>query len=925
MPISPPPPRPIPRLPGSRSGPCLAGDRGLAVTFRLTLTLALAIAIAILGLPPTLRAQTPEQQTAFDAATRALRDGFAAKAADDFAAFRQRFPESPLTPEAGLREARARAELNDLDTAAQLLTDRIEALGSLKDQALHLLGDIHLRRGRFSESAQAFARLLRETPESALLLPASFGEALATFRAGGFAQAVALLSGPTNAFVRASTAAPNDDLAFRGHLLLADAQIRSGATTAAQQTLDSLTNRPLTPTQGWDREWLVTSLALTNAQLPRALGVGSQLVTLATTAASRELLARSHAVRGEIFRRQNLPAESFNALTNNLAEGVPVEWRRDALLALTELTLPPPQWEPAARLISALTNAPPADAVGSASRLAVAELRLQRIFAEADHASLPPAATNALAETQGLLRIVVSNAPTPVIAGRAWYGLGWTELVQRQARPAADAFARAAGVLPPSRLKALALFKLADCQVVATNYAAAVTNYLEVIRSAGTAEGVREGVLERALYQGALAALEAGQGPLANELAGRAVVEFPNGEFRDDARMVYGQTLARLDPPGRAREVLAQLAARLVLSPELPDIRLAVARSYVREGSWTNALQLLDEWTQSYPTHPRLVRAEFERSWAAFKTGNEPRAYQLFTNFLSRFRDDPATPQAQFWVGDHLYRNGDYFGAEGSYQLVFQRTNNLLPRLSHEARLMAGRAAFARQGYRDAKGYFRWIITNGPPVITNSLISTTLVARAYFALGDCFVAEPEGDTPLGDAMNAFVAVIDRFPDTREALLARGKLATCHLSRAELDPNQAPAAYTNAARLYLDVLQAASADLTTRSQAEVELGLLREKQASRATGAERDQAFKEALSHFLNVFHGQNLRATSAEAASPFWMHRAGLEAARLAEALGLREQAANVYERLAETFPASANGFRQRIAQLRGRDSGAAP
>lgn len=873
----------------------------------------------------TSRAQTPEQQTAFDAAARSLRDGFAAKAAADFAAFRQQFPDSPLTPEAGLREARARAELNELEAAARLLSERVDTLGNLKDQGLHLLGDVQLRRGKFAEAAEAFGRLIRETPNSSLLLPASFGEAMARFQAGEFAQVTTLLATPTQAFAKAAAAAPNDDLAYRGQLLLADAQIRSGAAAAAQATLDALTNRPLTPVQAWDRTWLVASLALTNRQNPQALTLASNLVSLATTAASRELLARSHAMRGEVFQREGQTAEAFTALTNNLVDGVPAEWRRDALLGIADLPLSPAQLEPALRLLSALTNTPPADLVGAASRLAVAEVRLQQGFGEIDTAPRPAGITNLLHEAEALLRGVSSNAPNPRLIGRAWYGLGWTDLVQGQLRDAAENFSRAVAALPPSRLKALALFKLADCQVRLTNYSAAVTNYLEVVRSLGDATGPGHGVLERALYQGALAAIESGQGPLANELAGRAVVEFPNGEFRDEARMVYGQTLARLDPPGRAREVLAQLATRLVQSPELPDIRLAVARSYVREGSWTNALQLLDEWSQAYPTHPRAVRAEFERSWAAFKTGNEARAYQLFTNFLGRFRDDPAAPQAEFWVGDHLYRSGDFFGAESNYQLVFQRTNHLVPRLSHEARLMAGRAAFARQGYRDAKGYFRWIITNGPPVITNSLISTTLVARAYFALGDCFVAEPEGDTPLADAMSAFAAVIDRFPDTREALLARGKLATCHLTRAEVDPSQAAAAYTNAARLYLEVIQSPTVGIAARSQAEVELGIVREKQAARATPAEREPRLKEALGHFLNVFHGKNLRASPAETATPFWMNRAGLEAARLAEAMGLRDQAANIFERLSETFPASAASWRQRIAQLRSKDPAAAP
>ncbi|MBL9128639.1 MAG: hypothetical protein JNL97_13375, partial [Verrucomicrobiales bacterium] len=274
-----------------------------------------------------------------------------------------------------------------------------------------------------------------------------------------------------------------------------------------------------------------------------------------------------------------------------------------------------------------------------------------------------------------------------------------------------------------------------------------------------------------------------------------------------------------------------------------------------------------------------------------------------------------SAPQAQMWVADHLYRTGHFAAAEGNYQLVFQRTNWPVSRLTFEARLMAGRAAFARQGYKDAKPYFRWLIANGPPGVTNSAVPAELVARAYFALGDAFLFDPESDDKLTDAMNAFVYVIEKFPEFRESILARGKLAGCHVQRAELDPSQAPAAYAEAARLYLEILAAPGSDVAVRSQAEVGLALVREKQALRATGAELEQLRKEALDRLLTVFHGGNLRP--GESASAFWLNRAGLEAARLSETLGLRGQSAAVYETLATNFPASAPAFRQRAARLR--------
>ena len=63
------------------------------------------------------QAQTAAERLAFDAAVRSLQAGFAEKAANDLAEFIRQNPESPLAAEAILLEARARADLGQLDGA----------------------------------------------------------------------------------------------------------------------------------------------------------------------------------------------------------------------------------------------------------------------------------------------------------------------------------------------------------------------------------------------------------------------------------------------------------------------------------------------------------------------------------------------------------------------------------------------------------------------------------------------------------------------------------------------------------------------------------------------------------------------------------------------------------------------------------------
>lgn len=860
--------------------------------------------------PPT---EVPAERLAFDAALRTLEGGFTEQAAQDFAAFAQAHPNSPLLPQAVLLETRARSQIGQLDPAAQILTERLPQLGSVRDQALQLLGEIHLRRQRFPEAAAAFRQLIDEFPQSSLVLTASFHEALAHFRDSQFPLTIELLSIPTQAFPQSAATQPNDELSVRGPLLLAEAQLRSGLTDAAKTTLSTLADRPLTPVRAWDRQWLITSLALTNRQPDVALSAATELLTLATNAASRDLLARSHLAHAETLRLANRLGDAFASLTNNASDSTPSIWRRESLLTLAQLPLAPAQLEPALALLQPLATGDAADADAQIARLVIAELHLQKAF----QGTTPPT-SETLAPLIAQLRTVLSQSPSPLVAGRAWLGIGWAETAAGRLPEAAEAFTQATPLLAGSPLEALAIFKLADTLHQAGRHADALTQYLRV-REFGTGPqpSLRGAPLERALYQGALAALEAGQPVVANELAGQAVVQFPNGEFRDDTRVLFGQTLARLDPPDRARDALQSLASRLTNSPALPGVQLAVARSYLREGNWSQALAQLDDWTRSHPNHTGIARAEFERAWATFKSGNAAGAYPLFTNYLGRFPDHLTAPQAQAWVGDHLLRTGQFAAAEAAYQLLFQRTNWPVTPLTFEARLLAGRAAFLRQGYRDAKTYFRWLIQNGPPAVTNSPIPSNLVARAYFAFGDCLVLEPEANPPLADAMTAFDRVIQLFPQSPEALLARGRLADCHLQRATLDTANAANDYQAAADLYLALIAVPDADISTRSQAEVQLGLVRERQAAAAPDPERPELLRQALAHRLRVLHGANLRPN--ESVAPFWVHRAGLEAARLAESLGQLDEAVQTYERLAQSFPAAATSLRQRAAQVRPR------
>jgi hypothetical protein len=86
-------------------------------------------------------------------------------------------------------------------------------------------------------------------------------------------------------------------------------------------------------------------------------------------------------------------------------------------------------------------------------------------------------------------------------------------------------------------------------------------------------------------------------------------------------------------------------------------------------------------------------------------------------------------------------------------------------------------------------------------------------------------------------------------------------------------------------------------------------------AALKTGPEAAALNQLALNRHLNVALAANLR--EGESADPFWVKQAGFEqAVRLAEAMGQREPAVRLLDRLAEQFPSLKPVLERRKARL---------
>jgi tetratricopeptide (TPR) repeat protein len=257
-------------------------------------------------------------------------------------------------------------------------------------------------------------------------------------------------------------------------------------------------------------------------------------------------------------------------------------------------------------------------------------------------------------------------------------------------------------------------------------------------------------------------------------------------------------------------------------------------------------------------------------------------------------------------VGDHFYRSGDFVNAERNYKYVFQ--NWPKSRLAYPAKMMAGRAAMGRFGYSDAIDYFTSLTsdTNCPP---------DLDAQALFAYGGSLMQEESPDTnnPLANfesAIQVFKAIGQTYPQSEQAALAWGEIGDCYLQLA--GQPQGAHFYDDATNAYAQVITSPLADAAARSQAQMGIGLVLEKRAAPAAGQDQTALLQQALQNYLDVLYGKNLR--DGESADSFWVKKAGLQAASVAEMLGEWPQAVNVYRRLEELLPPLHDLLEKKIA-----------
>ncbi len=876
----------------------------------------LLLATWLFAAPAMSRAQTAEtvaeEGAVFNAASRSFQDQNWATAEQWLGEFLKKFPASPRRAEAALLLGQARFKQRNYAGCIEVLSVELGRAGARSEDYHFWLAEAQFYKGDFRAAAAAYAKLLQGFPDSKRALEASVSEALAHARAGDWVRTMELLRPVDGRFQKLLKTNPAAEAASRGQLLLAEALLERGEAKASETALTTLARRKLDPELAWRRQHLQVRLHLAGARAAEALGDTFILFELATTARQTNLVAETFRLRGDILERLDRLSEAVQVHEKNLAPGMPEEHRRAALLKILDLTLRQGQTTEAIQRLEAFIKESPKDAAADVAEFTLGELRLKEYRTQLGaRAELPgppatTAETNALTSAQAHFDRVLREHTNSVYAGRTHLNRGWCLWYGGRTAESRVDFAAAVRLLPVSEEQAAARFKLGEAHFLHKDYTNALATFQAFVKDYEKEPEVKRRFFEQVHFKSLRSAIEVGNLPAATVAMSRIVAGHPDSLVADKGMLLVGQALSRLGKPVEARTLLADFLRRFPNSPLAAEVHLAVSRTHVQEKNWPAALAGYERWLKQFGGHSSRAQAEFDRAWAFSMSGQETNAFTAFTNIITRFPAAPQTPLAQVWVADNHFNRGDFVGAEKQYQILSQSTN-CPSELHFRARMMAGRAALARQGFTDARRYFAELFDdkNCPDEVK---------AEAVFALGDATIFEfsavsAKPKAKYEEAINAFTRLQQLFPTNPIAAQAWGRIGDCHLQLAPEDPSR----YEKALAAYQKVMQMEGrmADVAARSQAEVGVALVHEREAEKKLPAERESLNEKALTHYLQVFYGKNIRA--GEQQDAFWMKEAGLAAARLREGQMQWAEAVAVYRRLQETFPALRAALQKKI------------
>lgn len=318
----------------------------------------------------------------------------------------------------------------------------------------------------------------------------------------------------------------------------------------------------------------------------------------------------------------------------------------------------------------------------------------------------------------------------------ALYGAGYALLKQNEYGDALPYFNQSVAKCRASSNRNLkdkvlpdALLRSADCNFIVKDYAAALTNYSEII------SGKKAGS-DYALYQkGMILGL---QGKVEEKITAMQTIEtqYPTSIYMDDAVYETGIAQLSLAKYQSAIQSFKKIPEKFPGSAYVPKSYLKLGLTYYNQDDTKTALDYYKKVISLYKNSEEskeafiaikeidaklyttlapvtasekdsLIYLAAEKQYA---TGKCDKAVAAFTEYLSEFKEGYFRLPAHFYRAECHYSDKNYAAAAQDYQFVIDAGKNLY---SEKALAKAARIAFEIDNdYEDAFSYFQLLLEN---------------------------------------------------------------------------------------------------------------------------------------------------------------------------------------------------------------------
>lgn len=868
------------------------------------------------------------EENLFKAASKALEDGGALleNAEQDFAAFIDQFPQSPRVPAAVLGQAQSHFKRGKEKEARELLAGRIAAAGKLTDEYLYWIAECDFRLGKFDEAEKGFAQLLRDYPGSARALEASYGQGEVLLKRKKYPAVIKLLNDPDGVFRTQSSLRPKDEIGVLGLLTLGEALLAGGRRQEYEGALRSELNHRIdsVDTANIELHWRWRHLEYRNAmagdQVDKALGYAESLINLAGEMVDKEWLGESVFRKAEALIKLGRVDDAVNAYQDALNPKMPRHWQRQALDQIVVLRISQKKnAESIAFLGQIVTNFPTAPDL-DLLHLTIGEISLGE-FSDSRTAEVQvsPAllanTTNYLGLARSQFDLLITNFPSSARLDRAFLHRGECFEFAGQDALALRDFSQAAARAEAATnrvLQARAIFKMGDANFKLTNHLAAVTSYQRSLDEFGDLPEVKNGFGSRAIYQMATAAARLNDLHLAQTALKRMRGDYPATEFYGRAALLVGQALNDAGRHDLALTVfsncITDFEKKAVELPLRSELTLASSVTHSYKGDYAKGIDAVGAWLASddNKNHPLLPRAQFELGRLYSNAGQLSNAFGVYTHFVVSHRTNQLSSFARQWLADYYFSkiaedDNNAPIAEKYYQIIFQTTNWPASELTYRARFMAGQCAMTRQGWNEARDYFS-------ALAGDKEAPDEWRARAYFAIGDVIIHDPQGDRVerWSRAINVFNAIVGGFTNTTLHPLALGRLGHCNFQKGSLVNKKH---YDDAMVFYQRVIDHPAADAAALSEAKYALGIALQTKARLQDPADK-KLLAAARDQWREVYHFEKLNL---ERPDPYWLERATIAFAESLIEDGDAKTSVSVLRRLQRELPHLRDSLEARI------------